>query len=323
MKKLYIRNISIVVLLILLVLLVMIIRKRSPFGRAETSFSPEPDKAITAVELSGEDHKVILSLTDDTWKVNREYDARKSAITFFLRVLREIRIKSPVSPEMFSDEIVAKGIRPVRVEIYENRKLLRSFYVYRTTSNKYGNIMKIKEKSKPFIIHFPGFEGDIGSVFNPNELFWKPHTLFNLLPSEISSIALDNYSDTTSSFRIETAGNNFNLLDLSKPLTGWDSSRVRRYISYFTLVPFESWAFEMTENERSELSAQKPLFRISVRQSDGKNTVLTLLERFNDGEKDTGRLWGKTGDNEEYMIIRYSDIDPLLRKLNYFYPEDE
>ena len=79
----------------------------------------------------------------------------------------------------------------------------------------------------------------------------------------------------------------------------------------------------MTENERSELSAQKPLVRISVRQSDGKNTVLTLLERFNDGEKDTGRLWGKTGDNEEYMIIRYSDIDPLLRKLNYFYPEDE
>ncbi len=323
MTKLYIRNISISVLLILLILLVVAICKQSPFGSSETNFSAEPDKEITAIELSTEDQKVILSLTDDTWKVNSEYNARKSVITFFLRMLREIRIKSPVSSEMFNDAIVTKGIRPVRVEVYEKRKLLSSFYVYRTISNKYGNIMKIKEKSKPFIVYFPGFEGDIGSVFNPDELFWQPHTLFNLLPSEISSISLDNYSDTSSSFRIETADNNLKLTDLRKPLTGWDSSRVKRYISYYTLVPFESWAFGMSESERYELSEQKPLYRISVGQSDGKYMVLTLWEKINDGEKDTGRLWGKTGNNEEYMIIRYSDIDPLLRKLNYFYPKDE
>ena len=32
-------------------------------------------------------------------------------------------------------------------------------------SNIYGNIMKMKSGSKPFIVYVPGFEGDIGSGF--------------------------------------------------------------------------------------------------------------------------------------------------------------
>ncbi len=112
--------------------------------------------------------------------------------------------------------------------------------MYRTTSNRYGNIMKIRERSKPFIVHFPGYEGDIGSIFNPAEHFWQPFIIFNLLPSEISSVTLVNNSDPSSSFKIKASGNSYQLSDLKDNLTGWDSSRVKRYISYYTLVPFES-----------------------------------------------------------------------------------
>ena len=96
-----------------------------------------------------------------------------------------MKIKSPVSAELFKSEITEKGIEPVRVKVYENRKLIKSFLVYKTSSNSYGNIMKIRERSKPFIVYVPGYDGDIGSAFTLNELFWQPYTVFNLLPSEI------------------------------------------------------------------------------------------------------------------------------------------
>ena len=83
-------------------------------------------------------------------------------------------------------EISDKGIEPVKVKVYEKRKLIKSFLVYKTPSNSYGNIMKIREGSKPFIVYVPGYEGDIGSAFTLNELFWQPYTVFNLLPSEIA-----------------------------------------------------------------------------------------------------------------------------------------
>jgi len=154
--KVYIRNIFLAVLLIILVILVVIIRKRSPFGKKETDFSTEPGAEITAIELKGNDNTVLLSLNDGIWMVNREAEARKSAVIFMLNTLNGLKIKSPVSPEMFSEEIIKNDIEPVRVKVYEDRKLLRSFNVYVTKSNKYGNIMKTNEKSRPFIVHFPG-----------------------------------------------------------------------------------------------------------------------------------------------------------------------
>jgi hypothetical protein len=37
--------------------------------------------------------------------------------------------------------------------------------------------------------------------------------------------------------------------------------------------------------------------------------------------KDSDRLFGKTQNNDELFIIRYFDIDPLLKKRSYFFPE--
>ena len=61
--------------------------------------------------------------------------------------------------------------------------------------------MKLRERSKPFIVYVPGNEVEIGSAFTLNELFWRPYTVFNLLPSEIYSVTLENIADTASSFQ--------------------------------------------------------------------------------------------------------------------------
>ena len=113
--------------------------------------------------------------------------------------------------------------------------------------------MKINGGSKPFIVYIPGYEGDIGSGFTLNELFWQPYTVFNLLPSEIASVNFGNMSDTSSSFSIIRKDHHYFLSGSEGNLTGWDSSLVVRYISYFAWVPFESWAFEYRRN-REEIN---------------------------------------------------------------------
>ncbi len=206
--------------------------------------------------------------------------------------------------------------------MYEKRRLLKSFYVYKTGSNSYGNIMKMKERTKPFIVYVPGYEGDIGSAFISCELFWLPFTVFNLLPSEISSVTLENIADPASSFTIADTGSKYRLSDLKDILSGWDSSRVRRYISYFTMVPFESWAFDISESEKIRFSSESPAFRISVRKSDGGEVILTLWERVFRTVKKTPTGYGeKRMTGMSIFIMRYFDIDPLLKKISYFFPE--
>lgn len=293
----------------------LLVRNRDPFGRNNTSFAIEQGKQVTRIELLSSSGKVILEKSDDKWIVNSNSEARKSAVVFILKTIKELKIKSPVSPEIFKAEVVDKKLEPVRVSVYEKRKLLKSFYVYKTSSNIYGNIMKLKVSSKPFIVYMPGYEDNIGSHFVVNELFWKPFTVCKLLPSQIGSVELKNYADPSSSFTIEN-NNGFFLLN-DTPGREVDSSRIKRYISYFVNVPFESWVFDLTPEEMVEIESSVPLFRFKIKTTIGGELILTIWERHM-ASKDTDRVWGKLENGNGIFIMRYFDIDPILKKKSWF-----
>ena len=303
-------------------LLFFLARNRNPFGKNNTSFAADTDTEITKIELISGKNRVVLERSGEKWLVNRNSEARKSAIIFILKTLKEIKIKSPVSAELFMSEVAGKKVEPVRVNVYEKRKLVKSFYVYKTPSNIYGNIMKLRVSSKPFIVYMPGYEDNIGSHFVVNELFWRPFTVCKLLPSQIGSVELQNFTDPSSSFVIENKKGVFLLKDAA--LKGQDSSRVKRYISYFVNVQFESWAFDLTGFERRMIEESKPLFVIIIKTTIGGEIKLTIWNRYlyaGDNKlrpRDTDRLWGKTEDGNGIFVIRYFDIDPILKKKAWF-----
>jgi hypothetical protein len=323
MYKIVFRGLLIALAFILILLLLF--RNRLPFGGKNSSFGSDPQKEITRIEFSESGRKLSLEKHGENWIVNGRTEARKSGILFILRVLREMEIKSPVSPDLFRSEITEKGIEPVRIRVYGERQLLKSLLVYKTRSNRYGNIMKIRERSKPFIVCVPGFDGDIGSAFTINELFWQSYTVFNLLPSEIASVDLENFGDPSASFVITSQEHHFALSSGGKDLSGWDSTLVTRYLSYFAWVPFEKWALEMTDQEKKMAGSRQPLYRITVSTSAGKKLSLTLWEKLKEEEgsvtRDSDRLLGRTEASDEFFVMRYFDIDPILKKKSYFFPE--
>jgi len=323
LSRIIIKNTILALLLIVLLAGVFMIRNRTPFGKKQTSFAVNPENNITRIELSQDGKSLFLDKDGKSWKVNGKQEARSSAIYGILNAFTEMEIKSPVSPGLFEAEISGKNIVPVKIRVFEKRRLIRSFYVFRTGSNVYGNVMKLRPGAKPYIVSIPGFEGDIGSIFNPDELFWLPFIVFNLLPSEISSVSLENFNEPESSFRITNLKGQIKLYGPGPELSGWDTSRVRRYLSYFIRVPFESRAFDLGRDEALKIQSGNPLYRIKVTRTAGSEISLTLWEKLlkENGTRDSDRLWAKTGERDDLFIIRYFDIDPLLKKKSYFFTE--
>ena len=313
----------ITVVAIFAVLVIILVHSRLPFGKSNSEFHAKPEKEITKIELSQGKERLILEKTGDEWLINGNIAARRGAINFILRILTEAKIKSPISPEVFKNEIVEQGVEPVIVRVFEGRKTLKSIRVYKTLSNSYGNIMKIKESSKPFIVHVPGHEVNIGSAFNVKPQFWQPYTIFNMHPSEISSIRFENMHDTSASFSIIKNEMRYTLHGNGGELTGYDTSLIIRYISYFTFIPFESWAFELPDEDIARLATDSPLYRITVISSEGTKTALNLwhIIKTEDNQQtiDTDRLMGNLGDSDYYFIVRYFDIDPVLKRRSYFF----
>jgi len=317
--------ISILLSGVILLLIVFLSKTRTPFGKANSDFSTKPEQEITRIVLSQDREELTLEKSGEEWLINDKAKARKSGINFIIRILTEAKIKSPVSPELFESEIIEKDIIPVTVKVYEGRRVLKSFMVYKTISNNYGNIMKMKGSAKPFIVYVPGYEANIGSGFTLNELYWQPYSIFNLLPSEITSVHLENMSDTSSSFAIFKKEGRYSFSGTKSGLSGWDTSLVIRYLSYFTWIPFESWAFDINKDGKEFIDQQSPQYKLTTTSSGGYTTILSLWEKtkFENGEKgiDTDRLFGKTQANDDFFIVRYFDIDPVLKKRSYFFPE--
>lgn len=323
MSRVIVRNLLFI--LVISTILFFILKERSPFGKSNSSFGIDQKNEITKIEFSEGSSELSLEKNGKEWLINGKGETRKSSILFILRVLKEIQIKSPVNPEMFRTEIIEKGIKPVHVKIYGNFRLLNSYLVYKTGSNIYGNIMKKRERSKPFIVYIPGYEADIGSAFVVNKLFWQPFTVFNMLPSHIESVNVEYINNDSSSFTITKKNHRYVVSGIKSELSGWDSSRVMRYLTYFTWIPFEAWAFDVPPGERQRIESEQPLIRITVTGTNGVKTILTLWERekIKNGilTKDSDRLWGQTNNNDELFIIRYFDVDPILKKRSYLFPE--
>jgi hypothetical protein len=306
-----------------LVVFVFLFRDRSPFGRNNTSFAIKPGTEITGIEFLQGNRKLSLQKSGEKWFLNKTTETRKSAILFFIRTLNEMKIKSPVSKEVFQTEITDKKVEPVKVNVYHNMTLIKKFYVYKTGSNIYGNIMKMRISSKPFIVAIPGYEDNIGTHFTMNELFWQPYTVFNYLPSAILSVELKNYKDPQSSFMIKNQKSTLTLTSETGIQTGWDTIKVKRYLSYFTTLPFETWAFDLNEAEIKEITSSSPLYKIILTRQDSKRIALSIWEKwkFVNGSKilDTDRVWGKIDDRgDQIFVMRYFDIDPILKKKSYF-----
>ena len=314
---------SLFLAVIIIAVLVYLLMDRGPFGGDDTSFSVRENTVISRIDLLQGKDRLSLQKIGDDWVVNKTLQARKSAVLSLLRTLETMEIKSTVTPQTFRDEIIDMNIDPVRVTVYEKRRVVKSFFVYKTQSNIYGNIMKMKPNSKPYIVFKPGYEDNIGVLFSMKELFWQPLAVFNSLPSQIESVEFEDLLHAESSFEIEKSDGILSLADSSGLMYGWDSLKVRRYLSYFTSIQLESWAFELREDSIGSIINRGPAYRISLTNVDGERRTLTVWERWNyeEGEKimDSDRLWGKTDDADLLFVIRYFDLDPILKRKSYFF----
>ncbi|HVN57532.1 MAG TPA: hypothetical protein VMT63_04490 [Bacteroidales bacterium] len=304
-----------------LAIFTFIFRDHMPFGRDNTDFAVKPGSEITGVDLFQGEKKVRIRKTGNDWTVNKKDEARKPAILYLINILKGIRIKSPVSAEVFTAEIVSRNVDPVRVTVYHNNRPLKSYYVYRTPSNKYGNIMKMRISAKPYIVCLPGDEENIGSLFEADELYWMPYSVFRYLPSQIRKVSLKNTAEPALSFEIDRNGRRFSFPapEISK---GYDSLRVRRYISYFTAISFETWAGALNGDMVKSIESGEPSYVITVTTNDGKDDVLRIWERSKEGgrgEKDTDRVWAEKNDGKGVFVMRYFDLDPILKKRSWFF----
>lgn len=309
-------------MIVISLVVLFIIGRHVPFGASNSVFYVENAGRISRITLSDNSRSVSLSLESGRWYVNGEKEASPRAINLILNALEDIRIKSPVSDELYKEVLENKNTREIEVKVSDKRKMLQSFYIYKSATEEHPGILQKRKKTKPFIVHIPGYEIDPSSYFVTDETYWLPYTVFELSPDEITEIHFKYFNMPDSSFCLENKEGKIAFSNEHYRNEMIDTMAIGRYFSYFTYVPFEKWAYDIDTNEKDSITSSKPYFSLEVITGHSDTTELFTWKKYirkeNITKEDTDRLWGSLDRGEDLFIIKYYDLDPLIKQPSYF-----
>ncbi|HCC70430.1 MAG TPA: hypothetical protein DEQ09_04675 [Bacteroidales bacterium] len=319
------KKIAIVIVILIIAIVLFAIGRHIPFGAGNSVFHVEHTDRIYRILISGEDNTVKLSRRSQGWYVNDINIARQGAVEFLLETIGDISIKSPVSDEVYSDLVESELTEHLEVKIYDKRKLMQSFHVFRSANRDKPGIMQKRKNTKPFIMHMPGYDTDPTLYFFDDARFWLPFTVFRYRPSQISEIQMNYYNDPDSSFTINRTENGIGFSSEENENGAIDTMAVERYLSYFTFIPFENWAYNISKAASDSITAGNPYFKLTVFTLDNDTiNLFTWKRKIKKGnmlQVDTDRMWGTTNRAEDLFIIKYYDVDPLIKGPSYFISE--
>ncbi len=312
-------------ILVLIILIVVVMTDHIPFGRKNSILTVRNPGSITRILIQQADNKVDLHLYDGEWWVGDLGHARKSAIEFLMTTIGTMEIKSPLSEDM------ARAIEgndpsvPVRVKIFGKPgiRVITSFFISREDSSAGKSLVRRREGSRPFLVDLPGYDVDPVTAFVAEPKFWLPYLIYDLDPSEISEISVTYGNEPDPQIRITRNNDDPQLFISGTRATNFDTVRVTRYLTYFSSVPFERWANENDLDDKIAIKGE-PYANIRVNTAKGDTVELSTWVRYmvtpEGNVKDTDRLWGSLNRGKDIFIVRYYDLDPIIKTPDYFIP---
>ncbi len=316
-------GIGIIIIIIIAAIAILLIGRQAPFDAKNSVFYVENTDRIYRILIS-DDHnnEVELMRRPDGWVIDGDIVVRSSAIDIILKTIRDIRIKSPISDEAFTQFADSEKTKHLEVMIYGKRRLLQSFHIYRNREDDAPGIMKRREAARPFVMHIPGEDADPAKRFIADSKFWMPNTVFAAGPGQISRIRVVYTDKPDSSFSIEREGGKINFSSAGYAGETVDTMVIGRYLSYFNYVPFESYDHGLSPQDTDSVSSDPVRYSIEVVTGVADTTrLLTWTRKIMKGGslvRDTDRLWGSINDGGDLFVIRYYDLDPLIKYPSYF-----
>ena len=319
--------IVVLVILALVALYVYLQDQNSTLDAGFTSFGIRDRQKVDSLILRQGDERVRLHRRANTWYVNEHTYARGKAIEQFFNLLEDIRVEAP-APENNRDELLAMvRENPIHVQIYQRDRLIRNYLVEQSPAKKGHTYMMVHDSRKPFLMNLPGFQGDLASLFRVDPEYWRDRTLFDYSGLDLKAIEVVYPEKSAASFRLTYHQDQFSLRPLeNKPVESFSSSKAARYFSYFGNVRFHS---VITDDQQltDSLKQSQPYCTIRLTDDQGnRRKLLTYRKKAVSAKDEFGQqstydlnfLYGRFEHSEEILLIKYTEIDPLLKEINYF-----
>lgn len=258
----------------------------------------------------------------ENWDINNKYEVNKKAIKKLKQALTETKINKPVPKEIIDSVLNAIHSKGKEVSIFNNKKeKIKILYI-----SDYDNINKAtyaitnKEKT-PYIISIPGLEDDLNQRYNSHSLYWINPEIFTYKPHEIKEIQIlySNKNKTSYKIEVEKDAPKIFIINENKYMQNVNISKVGSFLSYFMNVKFSEFN-TLSKEKIDSLKSTVANFTIVVNDIYGVSKKVELYKikiSDNPTKYDFNKLYAII-NNEDIVVVKYFDIDLILKDITYF-----
>lgn len=331
---------NLIYLLVLIVLLGVagwLITNRNQSGTIERTtdyqFTIEDTAAVDKIIIEDKSPgKVTLTRSDDGWMVDGEYPARKDAIEVLLTTLNRMQMRNFIPERMQPTVIKRMAVFGKEVQVYQNGKLTRHFYVGTESQDEMATYMMIKGSDQPFAVYIPGFNGFLSTRFFSSPYLWRSRDVTRINPRNIKEVRMVYPDSSAASFLLEVFSPDslyIRSLRSGEVLRHVDMVKARLFLAALGNVKYEGAIIPSDPiwPRRDSLLASTPVFSLDVKDIDGytvnlkgyriKGAPETFDPELPASEFDPDRMHGFINE-EQMVLLQYYGLRKVLHSLDYF-----
>ena len=312
--------------------------KTNTLKKELSNFAVKDTASITKIFMADRAGKRVTleRLSSSEWKVNGNYKVKSSCMNTLLETISGITVKATVPKTAFNTIVKRLATQAVKVEIYSNDQLLKTYYVGGPTLDYYGTYMMLENSSSPFVMWIHGFEGYLSTRYFVEENLWRSNYIFPASPLDLAAIKIEYPKNPDLSFELllhhtkntaEALSFTLKSLKTGKEIP-FDENAVKAYLLGIKGASFENIVNLMKPKTKDSILALPPLHLVQVTDVNGKITTMkTFPKKGRTGdldrngkqlEYDLNRFYALINNEPDLFTVQYFVFDAILKPITYF-----
>ena len=248
---------------------------KSTLNEEESNFMVSDTASVDKIFISTKSGKTntLERQPDNSWLINNRYEARKDLVVSILETLKRMEVKRPADKASRNSAIRDFATMGRKVEIYQNGKLTKTFYVGNTTDDHLGTYFIMEGSENPYVMHIPGFQGFLSTRFDLDETKWRSVPVFRTSPENLMKLVINYPTNPKESFTIARENGKLDVLHMENE----NEEDVKAYVENFKFINGEFFIPDPQNRVSDSLALQKHVAEITIVDKDPEKSGTVLL----------------------------------------------
>ena len=325
------KNISIFFIFILITMLTACKQGSSAMMGEDNAFRVHNVNNITKIFIADkEGASVTLNRNGNKWTVNDKYDVRKSAIEVLLNTLKDVRVRYSVDTAALKNMQHYLATDGIKVEIYENGYLSKTFYVGDNTPKQDGTILYMEGYERPYITHIANWDGVLRPRFMTGLDDWRDRSLVAYPQGTVAEVSVEYAGNKDQSFKLTASGSKYEVKPFfqstATTATPLMAANAKTFLTGLEHIMAED--FDNTNENKDSIVRSAPFCTVSIKNTSNITQTLAfypMLGRMtdDDGSGNIGRAavdhYFVYVDKKEVMVAQHAHVKVLFWGYKFFF----